>query len=112
MNTIARLLFTIGWVCIVAGFVLGFTNYQTVIPEVDAIGGIEYVEQESIATFAYYALIGIVAGIMMFGFAEIINLLDKIHRSINGNSGTAPETKNKEVEVSKYDQFIQDSINK
>lgn len=114
MNTIARALFIIGWITIASGIILAFTNFQVVVGYEEPLTSFsepEPIVEESFTVFISYIVAGLVVGIMMLGFGEIVNLLDRIHRSINGNPGTDSETKNKKGEVSKYNQFIQDSIN-
>ena len=77
MNRIAIPLFAIGWLCIAGGLILGFTNIETMVPETDVLGDTVMVEGASWTIFFSYLFAGIITGCMMFGFAEILNLLQK-----------------------------------
>lgn len=77
MNHIAAWLFGIGWITIIGGIVLGFSNMGTMVPETDMFGDTTMVEGQSWTIFFMYFFAGIISGLMMFGFAEIVNLLDK-----------------------------------
>ena len=77
MNRIAIPLFVIGWLCVAGGLILGFTNIEIMVPEKDVFGDTVMVEGESWTIFFSYLFAGIITGCMMFGFAEILNLLQK-----------------------------------
>lgn len=81
MNKIALPLYIIGWITIVGGLFLGFSNMNTMVPETDMFGDTTMVEGVSWTTFFIYFFAGLISGIMMFGFAEIVNLLDKSNRT-------------------------------
>ncbi|WP_164219413.1 hypothetical protein [Virgibacillus sp. YIM 98842] len=71
MNFIATLLYTIGWVCIASGIILGYFNHLPNVPGM---------EEASFVTFVTHVFVGVVSGILMFGFAEIVKLLDEQKR--------------------------------
>ena len=79
MNRIAELLFIIGWLTIAGGIVLGIANYETVVgyesSEFSIYDG-EPITETSWENAAIYILAGLIWGIMIFGFAEIIRILD------------------------------------
>ncbi|MDY7222097.1 hypothetical protein [Halalkalibacterium halodurans] len=86
MNDVAKALYVIGWLTIIGGLVLGFANREI------EVEGLVYSHTEtSWAIFFIYFVGGIISGVIMFGFAEIVNLLDKIYRSLNGNSDDTSE---------------------
>lgn len=79
MNRIAEFLFIIGWLTIAGGIVLGIANYETVVGY--ETGEFSIYDEEPITdtsweTAAIYILAGLIWGIMIFGFAEIIRILD------------------------------------
>lgn len=80
MNKIAKSLYVIGVLCIFGGIMLGFMNYESLTLIENTLGDLEQVSQVSWSTFLAYAGAGLVSGFMMFGFGEIIYLLDKGNR--------------------------------
>ncbi|MED4124044.1 hypothetical protein P4641_08650 [Halalkalibacterium halodurans] len=73
MNDVAKALYVIGWLTIIGGLVLGFANREV------EVEGLVYTHTETswLIFFAYF-IGGIIWGVIMFGFAEIVNLLDRI----------------------------------
>jgi hypothetical protein len=107
MNKIAKALFIIGWVCIASGIILAFTNYQTVVGyEESIILDPEPIVEKSFIVLISYVIGGVILGIMMFGFAEIVKLLDIIASKFKVDDVSKP---GKET---KFDRFIQDTLNK
>lgn len=76
MNKIAESLYVIGGLCIVGGIVLGVANYEVVIYQENGIYGTESVTEASWVNLLIYVLAGLVAGVIMFGFGEVIRILD------------------------------------
>lgn len=76
MNRIAAPLYVIGWLTIACGMYLGYFNMETMVPETDMFGDTTMVEGKSWTIFFMYLFAGLISGIVMFGFAEIIKLLD------------------------------------
>lgn len=75
---IAKALIVVGWLAILGGVILGFQNYEVVAGvEENILGGLDEVTDKSFGRFFMYAIAGTISGLMMFGFAEILNLLDK-----------------------------------
>lgn len=72
LNKIAKTLFIIGWLCIISGTVLAFSNNEVTTFSSNLIPNTE----KTWPLFLMYLLAGIITGILMFGFAEIINILD------------------------------------
>jgi|SRR5690625_1022951 len=109
MNKIAKALFIIGWVAIASGIILAFTNYQTVVGYEEAVSAFadpEPIVEESFIVFISYIIAGVIVGIMMFGFAEIVKLLDVIANNFKVDKPGKPGRE------TKFDRFIQDTINK
>ncbi|GGJ50826.1 hypothetical protein [Virgibacillus salexigens] len=79
MNKIAIALYVVGFIAIIGGVVLGVQGTETLVPKENVIGEIEYELENSWSqsTFWAYVIGGIISGIMMFGFGEIIRILDE-----------------------------------
>ena len=78
MNGIAVPLFAVGWLCVLGGLVLGFQNYEIAVGlEETIIGTTEELTDKSFGRFFMYVMAGVISGLIMFGFAEILNLLQK-----------------------------------
>lgn len=72
MNNIAKALYVVGWLTIAGGLILAFESWATTL----TIDPIPFIE------IAYHIGSGAVIGVAIFGFAEIINLLDKISKKL------------------------------
>nr|WP_217588714.1 hypothetical protein [Lentibacillus saliphilus] len=70
MNKVAIALNTVGALSIVGGFIVGLNLYK--IP-MDGM----YSSEENYAVLLTWIAAGFISGIIMFGFAEIVNLLDE-----------------------------------
>lgn len=66
INKVAKALKVVGWLVIVGGVILGFANWMPY--------GI--FDESSIFILITYATSGAITGVMVFGFAEIIIILD------------------------------------
>ena len=102
MNKIALALNIIGGLAILGGIIIGFATYK--IP----LEGYTYLTEEDYGVLFTWIGAGLISGIMMFGFAEIINLLDKIK---NGILNEAEEPKI-EKEPSEADKYMENILNK
>ncbi|RDW18059.1 hypothetical protein CWR48_10670 [Oceanobacillus arenosus] len=71
MNKIAISLYVIGVLAIIGGIVNGFVAYQ--IP----LDGYQYLTEKDYTVLITWIAAGVISGIMMFGFAEIIKLLSE-----------------------------------
>lgn len=76
MNKIAIALRVIGVLAVFGGIINGVATYQT------PLEGYTHLKEEDYSVLITWIAAGIISGIMMFGFAEIINLLDKIKMGI------------------------------
>jgi phosphotransferase system glucose/maltose/N-acetylglucosamine-specific IIC component len=111
MNTIAVWLYITGVLAIIGGIILGFQNYEVVIGyEESILSSIdpEPIIEKSWPVFWVYTLTGVVSGILLFGFAEIINILDDIRNRMKDHQDKreSKEYKNK----SKFNDFVEKSI--
>ncbi|MDY7044019.1 MAG: hypothetical protein ACQEWU_05315 [Bacillota bacterium] len=77
MNKIAISLYVVGVFAIIAGVILGLQDSATVVTSENILGEIEYEETITWTIFWAYTIGGIISGIMMFGFGEIIRILDE-----------------------------------
>ncbi|WP_188453816.1 hypothetical protein [Virgibacillus oceani] len=78
MNRIAGPLFIIGWFCIASGIILGIVNLDQVVGyEENYLGETEEITETSWVSFVNFVVAGVITGCIMFGFAEIVNLLDR-----------------------------------
>ena len=66
INKVAKAVRVVGWLVVVGGVILGFANWTPY--------GI--FDESSIFILITYATSGAVTGVMVFGFAEIITILD------------------------------------
>ncbi|WP_440894958.1 hypothetical protein ACS127_10315 [Amphibacillus sp. Q70] len=70
MNKIARALYVVGWLAIAGGLFLA----------IEAWGSTLVIDPTPWFGIIYHIGSGAVVGVVIFGFAEIINLLDKISK--------------------------------
>lgn len=68
MNRISIAIYVVGWLAIVGGLVLALEVWGSTLV-IDPIPWLDII---------YHIGSGVIVGIVIFGFAEIINLLDKI----------------------------------
>ena len=102
MNKIALALNIIGGLAILGGIIIGFATYST------PLEGYTYLTEEDYSVLFTWIGAGLISGIMMFGFAEIINLLDKIKKGILNEV----EEPKKEKEPSEADKYMENILNK
>lgn len=79
MSKISKTLYVIGVLAIVGGIVIGFTSYDVVVGyEEDVFGiGTDPVTEKNVSVLFTWIGAGLISGVMMFGFAEIVNQLVK-----------------------------------
>ncbi|MCM3739252.1 hypothetical protein M3210_03105 [Oceanobacillus luteolus] len=102
MNKVALALNVVGALAILGGIIVGFSSYQEPLP------GYTYITEENYSVLFTWIGVGLISGIMMFGFAEIINLLDKIKMGIYKDSNKSGNEK----EPGKATKYIEEILNK
>ena len=102
MNKIAIALNVIGVLAIIGGIIIGFATYSM------PLEGYYTLTEEDYSVLFTWIGAGLISGIMMFGFAEIINLLDKIKNKL-GNETEEPKI---EKEPSEADKYMENILNK
>ncbi|WP_200416271.1 hypothetical protein [Virgibacillus salexigens] len=88
MNKIAESLYIIGGLCIIGGIILGVANYETVVGYQESEFGVldpEPITETSWLNVLIYVMAGLISGVIMFGFGEIVRILDD-KRSIERDS--------------------------
>jgi DNA integrity scanning protein DisA with diadenylate cyclase activity len=105
MNYIARWLFAVGWLSIVSGVILGFIKGR-----IETLNIIDEIETTlSFPILFMYAIVGLISGLMMFGFAEIVNLLDKGNQTKNRiENHLKYESKMKKSSESEIDKAVKE----
>jgi hypothetical protein len=89
------------------GVIIGISSYR--IP----VEGYEYITEESFQVLFGWIGAGVISGIMMFGFAEIVKLLDKILKVLKNDPDVDTKGINEHKDnPSKATQFVNDIINK
>jgi hypothetical protein len=85
MNKVAQTIRVIGILALVGGFLIGFLTFEQPVP------GYTHLTEADWSVFWTWSLYGAFACIIMFGFSEIINLLDKIYKELKGEKTVAKE---------------------
>jgi hypothetical protein len=102
MNKIAMSLNVVGFACIAGGFIIGFSTYQT------PLEGFTLLKEENYGILFAWIGSGLVSGIMMFGFAEVVNILHDIRNKIKGEKNTTISHENKKK--NKFTEFVEETV--
>ncbi|MCT1575721.1 hypothetical protein M3E13_05455 [Oceanobacillus kimchii] len=105
MNKIAIVLFVVGGLAILGGIVIGFTAYETPQP------GYEFITDKNYTILFAWIGGGLISGIMMFGFAEIIRLLDVQKETLRKMVGDNHQEIASQKEKGRFDKFMDDVEN-
>ncbi|OEH54005.1 hypothetical protein AQ616_09460 [Oceanobacillus sp. E9] len=105
MNKIATTLFVVGGLAILGGIVLGFISYET------PLAGYDYLTEKNYTVLFTWIGAGIISGIMMFGFAEIIRLLQVQKDTLMKLTGDNHQEVASQKEKGKFGKFMDEVEN-